>query len=51
MISMVLISASLILKNNESSLEADVIEMNIETKDVKIFMYEEDKKINIKSLK
>ena len=48
---LMIISRNVILKNNESSLEADVIEMNIETKDVKIFMYEEDKKINIKSLK
>ena len=46
-----IISRDVIIKNNEISLKADVIEMNIETKDVKIFMYEEDKKINIKSLK
>ena len=39
-----------ILENNIGSLKADVIEMNVETKNIKIFMYEEDKKVNIKSL-
>ena len=29
---------------------ADVVEINIETKDTKIFMYEESKKVNIKSI-
>ena len=45
-----MISKNVILENKESSLKADVIEINIEKKDVKIFMYEKDKKINIKSL-
>ena len=45
-----IISKDVILKNNKSSLQADVIEVNIETKDIKIFMYEENKKVNIKSL-
>jgi len=45
-----IISKGVILKNNKNSLKADVVEMNIKTKDVKIFMYEENKKINIKSL-
>jgi hypothetical protein len=27
-----------------------VIEMDVETKNIKIFMYEEDKKVNIRSL-
>ena len=44
------ISKNVILKNNESSLKADVIEVDIKTKDIKISMYEENKKINIKSL-
>ena len=48
---LMIISRDVIIKNNEISIKADVIEINIETKDVKIFMYEEDKKINIKSLK
>ena len=45
------ISRDVILKNKEISLKADVIEINIKTKDLKIFMYEENKRINIKSLK
>ena len=35
--------------NNKNVLYADVIEINIQTKDTKIFMYEKDKKVNIKS--
>ena len=45
-----IISREVVLENNISSLKADVIEVNIETKDIKIFMYEENKKINIKSV-
>ena len=44
------ISKNVFLKNNKSSLNADVIELNMGTKDVKIFMYEENKKINIKTI-
>ena len=29
-------------------MKADIIEMNIKTKDTKIFMYEDEKKVNIK---
>ena len=47
---LMIISRDVILKNNEGSLKTDVVEINIETKDIKIFMYEEDKKINIKTL-
>ena len=36
--------------NKENILKADVVEMNIDTKDTKIFMYEDKKKVNIKSL-
>ena len=43
------ISRDVTLKNNNSHLEADVIEVNIETRNMKIFMYEENKKVNIKS--
>ena len=32
------------------SLKADIIEMNIETKDTKIFMHNNNKKVNIKSI-
>ena len=44
-----MISMDVILKNNESSLRADVIEVDIKTRDIKVFMYEENKKINIQS--
>ena len=45
-----IISKDVFLENNKSSLQADVIEVNINTKDIKIFMYEENKNINIKLL-
>ena len=45
------ISRDVILKNKEISLKADVIEVNTKTRDIKIYMYEENKRINIKSLK
>ena len=44
-----LISKDVVYSNLENSLKADVVEINIETKDTKIFMYENNKKINIKS--
>ena len=44
------ISRNVVFKNDKSSLTADVIEVDIKTKDIKISMYEENKKINIKSL-
>ena len=44
-----IISRDVILENSENSLQADVIEVNIKTRDIKIFMYEENKKINIQS--
>ena len=47
---LMIISKKVSLKNEKNSLEADVIEVNIKTKDIKIFMYEENEKINIKSL-
>ena len=46
---LMIISREVILKNSKSSLRADVIEVNIKTRDIKIFMYEENKKINIQS--
>ena len=45
-----IISRDVILENKKNSLQADVIEVNLNTRDMKIFMYEEDKKVNIKSL-
>ena len=48
--SLMTISRNVVFKNDKSSLKADVIEVDIKTKDIKISMYEENKKINIKSL-
>ncbi len=44
-----IISKNVIYTNLENILMADVVEINIKTKDTKIFMYENDKKVNIKS--
>ena len=44
-----IISKNVVFTNEENILKADVIEINIETKDTKIFMYENDKKVNIKN--
>ena len=44
-----IISKNVTYNNNKNVLYADVIEINIQTKDTKIFMYEKDKKVNIKS--
>ena len=48
---LMLISRDVILKNNENLLLADVIEMDIKKKDIKIFMYEDNKKVNIKTFR
>ena len=42
-------SKNIIYTNLENILQADVIEIDIDTKDTKIFMYEENKKVNIKN--
>ena len=47
---LIIISKDVTLNNNQSSLRADVIEVDIKKKDIKIFMHEENKKVNIKSL-
>ena len=44
----ILISKRVIYKNLNNIIAADVIEMNIKTKDTKVYMYENKKKINIK---
>ena len=44
-----IISKNIVFTNLENILKADVIELNIKTKDTKIFMYEENKKVNIKN--
>ena len=44
-----IISKNVIFNNLKNTLKADVIEIDIMTKDTKIFMYEKDKKVNIKT--
>ncbi len=44
-----IVSKKVIYNNNNNILNADVVEIDINTKDTKIFMYEKDKKVNIKS--
>ena len=46
---LLIISKKVIFTNLENILKADAIEMNIKTKDTKIFMYEDKKKVNIKN--
>ena len=45
-----IISGKVIYNSLENILEADVVEININTKDTKIFMYENKKKVNIRSI-
>ena len=42
-------SRNVVYKNLENILIADVVEINIKTKDTKIFMYEKNKKVKVKS--
>ena len=44
-----IISKNVAYTNLNNTLEADVIELNIKTKDTKIFMHEKEKKVIIKS--
>jgi len=44
-----IISKNVTYNNLENELKTDVIEINIKTKDTKIFMHESKKKVNIKS--
>ncbi len=46
---LMVISRDIVYTNLENVLVADVLEMNIETKDTKIYMYENKKKVNIKN--
>ena len=46
---LMVISRDIVYTNLDNVLVADVLEMNIETKDTKIYMYENKKKVNIKS--
>ena len=42
-------SRNIIYRNKKNTLKADVITMDIKTKDIKVQMYEDKKKVNIKS--
>ena len=44
-----IISRNVIYENIENILKADVVEIEIETKNTKIFMYDKKKKVNIQS--
>ena len=44
-----IISRNVIYSNSDNILKSDVVEINIATKDTKIFMYEKKKKVNIKN--
>ena len=44
-----IVSKKVVYTNLENILLADVVEINIETKDTKIFMYDSNKKVNIKN--
>ena len=46
---LMIISKNVIYNNPENVLKADVMEMNVKTKDTKIFMYEEKNDVNVKS--
>ena len=45
-----IISKKVVYTNVENILKADVIEINVTTKDTKIFMYKDNQKVNIKSI-
>ena len=45
-----IISKKVIYTNLENILKADVVELHINTKDTKIFMFENNKTVNIKSI-
>ena len=44
-----IISKNVVYNNQENILKADVVEIDIKTKDTKIFMYEDKKKVKIQS--
>ena len=46
---LMIISRDVVYTNLENILKADVIEINISTKDTKIFMYKNNEKVNVKS--
>ena len=46
---LMVMSKQVVYTNLDNILKADVVEMNIKTKDTKIFMYEKEKQVKIKS--
>ena len=44
-----IISKNIFFTNSENILKADVIEIDIKTKDTRIYMFEDKKKVNIKN--
>ena len=44
-----IITDNVVYTDNENIIIADVVEVNLETKDTKIFMHQDNKKVNIKS--
>lgn len=46
---LMIISRDVVYANLQNILKADVVEINIDTKDTKIYMYENNKKVNIKN--
>ena len=44
-----IMSKNVIYSNKKNILKSDVIEIDLKTKDTKIFMFENNKKVNIKS--
>ena len=46
-----IISKNVVYSNQKNLLKADALEIDLETKNTKIFMYEKEKKVKIKSLK
>ena len=44
-----LLTKDVLLENSNNRLKADVIDLNITTKDTKISMFEKDEKVNIRS--
>jgi lipopolysaccharide assembly outer membrane protein LptD (OstA) len=49
--SSMVISRNVVYTNNKNILKTDVVEVDIKTKDIKIFMYDEKKKVNIQNIK
>ena len=46
-----IISRNVVYTNLENILKADVVEVNVKTKDTMIYMYENDKKVNVTNKK